>query len=143
MINKEKLIKQISRHEGRVKHAYKDSEGYWTIGVGHLIDKDKGGFLPEHIIDALLEYDIDRTMASLDTYLPLWRSLDSVRARVIVDMAFNIGVVGLTHFKRMIGFLWAGDYENAANEMLDSKWAKQVGYRAERLAEMMRTGEDQ
>jgi len=142
MYDKQKLLEQISRHEGRVNHAYQDSEGYWTIGVGHLIDKRRGGYIPDFIIDALLEWDIQQVEESLDQYLPLWRSLDAIRQRVIVDMAFNIGVVGLSHFKRMQSALWAGMYDVAAKEMLDSKWARQVGRRAEKLAEMMKTGKE-
>lgn len=136
------LKKQLRRHEGEVEYAYQDSEGYWTIGVGHLIDKRKGGKLPKHFIDMLLEYDIFEKIDELDKGLPVWRSLDDVRQRVIVDMAFNLGVSGVKAFKRMWIAIEAQNYPLAATEMLDSKWASQVGSRATRLAEMMKTGED-
>ena len=68
--------------------------------------------------------------------------LDDVRQRVLLDMAFNLGVVGLLSFKRTLGVIEAGRYELAAAMMLDSKWAGQVGQRAERLSRMMATGKD-
>ncbi len=135
------LIKRdLIRDEGWVPHAYKDSEGYLTIGVGHLIDKRKKGELPAKIIDALLMHDIREVMKQLDKKLPWWRSLDETRQRVLVNMAFNLGINGLLKFRKMLAALEAGDYEKAAEEMLDSRWAKQVGKRAERLWAMMMTG---
>jgi len=66
--------------------------------------------------------------------------LDAVRQRVVIDMAFNIGVPRLTGFKKMWAAIHCGDYEEAALEMMDSKWARQVGRRAKRLSLMMKTG---
>jgi lysozyme len=68
--------------------------------------------------------------------------LNDVRQRVLVDMAFSMGVVGLLNFKRTLATIQAGDYQQAATMMLDSRWAKQVGQRVERLARMMATGKD-
>lgn len=130
----------IERHEGRVPHAYQDSEGYWTIGVGHLIDQRKGGGLPPHIIDYLLRYDLERVLAQA-RQLDVWDDLDEVRRAVIVDMIFNLGMNGFLGFRRMRAAMESGDYEEAAREMLDSKWARQVGRRALTLAGMMRTGQ--
>jgi lysozyme len=59
---------------------------------------------------------------------------------VVIDMAFNVGVPRLTGFKKMWAALHCGDYAEAAKEMMDSKWARQVGRRAERLSSMMETG---
>jgi len=134
------LRDMLSLHEGRVKHAYQDSLGYWTIGVGHLIDKRKGGALPESIIDALLEYDIMEHSRHLFTALPWVMDLDEVRKSVLVDMAFNLGVAGLLGFKNTLAAVKEGRWEDASKGMLASKWADQVGTRAERLADMMKTG---
>ncbi len=68
--------------------------------------------------------------------------MDDVRQRVIVDMAFNMGLGSLSKFKNTLGHIEAGRYEEASVEMLDSKWARQVGNRAQCLSNMMKTGED-
>lgn len=134
------MIKELRRDEGVVSHAYQDHLGYWTIGVGRLIDKRRGGKLRKSEIDMLLSNDIDEFAASLDKHLPWWRTLDGVRQRVILNMAFNLGVNGLLGFKNTLAYVKAGNYEKAASNMLLSKWARQVGNRAKRLSEMMRTG---
>lgn len=130
----------IERHEGRVPYAYDDSLGYLTVGVGHLIDKRKGGALPDHIIDALLDYDIEAHSKELLAELPWVRQLDEVRQAVLIDMRFNLGH-GLLEFKRMLGHVQKSEWALAASEMHASTWATQVGMRAVRLAGMMRTGE--
>lgn len=142
MYDLDRLKEELERDEGRVKYAYQDSEGYWTIGIGHLIDRRKGGHLPKSIIEALLEYDIKETERELDKQLSFWRSLDDLRQRVILNMAFNLGVPTLLTFKRFIAALKASDWDKAYEEMLDSKWARQVGARAQRLAKIMRIGEE-
>lgn len=130
----------LRKHEGSVSSAYLDSEGYLTIGVGHLIDKRKNGSLPNHIIADLLDWDIDEKKSDLYHELPWAAQLDFVRECVLVDMAFNLGVDGLLQFKKFLVFVQAGNYKAAATEMLDSKWATQVGSRATRLSTMMETG---
>jgi lysozyme len=136
-----RLTALLSHHEGRVPHAYQDSLGFWTIGVGHLIDKRKGGRIPETIIDALLANDIQEHAESLIRSEPWIENLDPVRKTVLIDMAFNLGVAGLLQFGRTLNAVKQGNYADAAEFMLQSKWATQVGRRARRLSEMMRTGE--
>lgn len=135
------INKLLSLHEGRVPHAYQDSLGYWTIGVGHLIDKRRGGKLPEHIIDALLEYDIAKHRQELEEALPWVAELDEVRRTVLLDMAVNLGVPGLLGFVRTLAAVKAGRYQEAALRMLQSLWARQVKGRAIRLSTMMETGQ--
>ena len=136
----------ISFDEGRVSYAYQDSLGYWTIGVGHLIDKRKGGELPEHIIDALLDYDIKKHTDELFAVRPWAKNLDPVRQAVMIDMAFNLGIEpfdgdGFKDWPRFIGAVERGEYALAARHMRNSQpWASQVGRRATRLATMMETG---
>jgi len=130
----------IELHEGRVPHAYQDSLGYWTIGVGHLIDRRKGGRLPDKLIDMLLDHDIAEHAAELYRALPWVLELDPVRQAVLVDMTFNLGIHGLLGFKNTLAAVRARRWEDAANGMMQSKWAEQVGSRALRLADMMRTG---
>lgn len=136
----ELLIAELRRDEGVVRHAYVDSEGWLTVGVGRLIDKRKSGGLSDDEIDYLLKNDIARVSRELDERLPWWRTLDAVRQRVIANMAFNLGVTGLLGFKNTLAAVKAGRWEKAAAGMLASRWATQVGARAIRLAQMMRTG---
>lgn len=130
----------ITLHEGRVPHAYLDSLGYLTIGIGHLVDERKGGRLPDAIIDALFEHDLHEHANELFALLPWARDLDPVRQAVLIDMFFNMRR-GLLGFKETLRHFEAGRWDAAADAMLDSKWATQVRGRAVRLAAMVRTGE--
>lgn len=131
----------IELHEGRIPHAYQDSLGFWTIGVGHLIDKKRGGKLPDHIIDALFDYDIEKHSTELFEALPWSADLDEVRKTVLVDMTFNLGINGLLGFRNTLRAIKEHRWDDAAQGMLASRWANQVGSRAVRLADMMRTGQ--
>lgn len=130
----------ITLDEGRVAHAYPDSLGYWSIGVGHLIDERKGGKLPDHIIDALFDYDYELHTRELYESMPWVQSLDEVRRAVLIDMYFNLRRK-LLGFTETLRHFQNGDWKSAADAMLDSLWARQVGARATRLAQMTRTGE--
>lgn len=135
------MLAELRRDEGVIPHAYQDHLGYWTIGVGRLIDKRKGGKLSPDEIDYLLGNDVSRFEAELDARLPWWRDLNGVRQRVLLNMAFNLGTAGLLGFKNTLAAVKAGEWAKAASGMLASKWARQVGERAKRLAHMMKTGE--
>lgn len=134
------LTSQLRRDEGVVPHAYQDHLGYWTIGVGRLVDKSKGGRLSNDEIDYLLANDIARFTAEVEAALPWCSKLDDARKAVLINMAFNLGTQGLLNFKNTLGLIEAGKYADAGAAMLQSKWAKQVGARADRLARQMTTG---
>jgi lysozyme len=138
-MDRAKLKSQLIRHEGKRNKPYRDTVGKLTIGVGRNLD-DVG--LRDDEIDLMLENDIAATWNALRRALPWIDQLDEVRQRVLADMAFNMGVRGLLAFEKMLRACRAGEYETAAAEMLDSAWARQVPARAERLAKMMKTGED-
>lgn len=142
-MNTSVLAQQLIEHEGLRLSAYQDSLGYWTIGIGRLIDARKGGGITATEARMLLFNDIAKIERQLDEHLPWWRTLSDVRQRVLADMAFNLGVAGLLKFKNTLALIEDAEYERAAAAMLQSKWASQVGRRAKRLAAMMRTGEDQ
>jgi len=137
---KDEIAKQLRRDEGVVEHAYVDSEGWTTIGVGRLIDKRKGGRLRDDEIEYLLQNDITEKTGELVRRLPWVADLDEARQGVLINMAFNLGVNGLLGFRKTLALIKAGDYAAASVEMLDSKWSRQVKGRATRLSEQMRTG---
>lgn len=134
------LIAELRRDEGVRRSAYADSVGLLTIGVGRMIDPRKGGGLSDEEIDYLLRNDMAKVRAQLDASLPWWRELDEVRQRVLLNMAFNLGINGLLGFKNTLAAIQAHDWKRAAAGMLASAWAKQVGARANRLVQMILTG---
>lgn len=134
------LFKQLREEEGEVLHAYKDSEGYLTIGVGRLIDQRKGGGLSKEEAQYLLNNDVERFTKATLKALPWVANLDEARQGVFIGMAFQMGINGVLDFKNMLAKCKAKDYSGAATEMTNSLWAKQTPWRAARLAEQMRTG---
>lgn len=138
---REQITKQLRRDEGAEKSAYQDSLGYWTIGVGRLIDKRKGGRLSDKEIDFLLSNDIEEVEGALEARVSFYKTLDEARRGVLLNMAFNLGVDGLLAFKNTLRLVGEGKYKEASVEMLKSKWAKQVGQRSVRLAKQMETGQ--
>ena len=135
-----KLIEMIKHHEGVVPHAYQDSRGYWTIGVGRLIDKSLDGGLSDAEIDYLLANDIKRCRAEAEQY-PWFNKMNEPRQAVILSMLFNLGKPRFDKFQNMQAALLVGDYTLASHEMLDSRWANQVGRRAIEMSDMMQSGE--
>jgi lysozyme len=136
-MDSEKLIRELTRDEGLRLKPYRCSAGKLTIGIGRNLD-DVG--ISHGEAEIMLRNDIARAEADLDRDLPWWKTLDEVRRRVLVNMAFNLGIRGLLGFKNTLELVRTGRYLDAAQHMLDSKWAKQVGPRAVRLATMMRDG---
>lgn len=133
---------QLLQHEGFVPHAYKDSLGYLTIGIGRMVDPRKGGQITKDEALYLLKNDMERHANELDQHIPWWRKLDGVRQRVLLDMAFNLGTTGLLRWKTFLGQVASRNYEAASRNMATTLWAKQVKGRAVRLTEMMRSGKE-
>lgn len=129
----------ITKHEGVRLKPYMDTRGKWTIGIGRNLS-DVGISRTE--ADLLFEADLDTTLIGLRLRVPVFNDLDAVRQRVLVDMAFNMGISGLLTFRLMIDALIAGDHAKAAEQMRSSDWAAQVSTRAYEDAAMMETGTD-
>jgi len=139
---KSQVIKeQIKRHEGFVSHAYRDTEGYLTIGYGRLIDERRGGGVSKSEADHMLTNDLQRVVVQIEERWPGFNHLNDTRQHALINMGFNLGVNGLFSFTKMFDALQEGDYEQAAHEALDSKWATQVGQRAVEIAEMIQHGQ--
>ena len=132
------LIEQVKRDEGLRLKPYKDSVGKLTIGYGRNLD-DEG--ISQAEADVLLNNDIIAAMSQLHSFLPWTDSLDEPRRAVLINMAFNMGIYSLLKFKTTLGHIQAAEYGAAAESMLASLWAAQVGPRAQRLAIQMEKGE--
>lgn len=138
MIEYGKLRAQLVRHEGYRAFPYRDSVGKLTIGIGRNLD-DVGIARAE--AELLLDNDLAKAEAGLrERYASWFTALDPVRQAVLINMAFNMGLVTLGTFRTTLNLIASGDYDGAAIAMLQSKWATQVGQRARDLAQQMKTG---
>lgn len=138
------LIADLKRDEGCVLHAYPDPLTHadpWTIGYGHTgPEVHKGLLWTQADADNALRHDAQKHAEELVKSLPWVINLDPIRQDVLFNMAFNMGVKGLLKFKNTLAFIQIGKYKNAASNMLASLWTKQVGERADRLANMINYG---
>lgn len=130
-----KLRRSLIRHEGYSEFPYIDKIGKITIGVGYNLS-DRG--LPDEWINRQCHEDINYFHEKLSQF-PWFSSLNDDRQIVLVDMAF-MGFKKFCGFKKMIAALEIGDFDKAADEMLDSNWAQQTKIRAIELSNAMRSG---
>ncbi len=135
------LIKELERDEGRVLHAYADSLGYLTIGIGRLIDKAKGGGISNAEADYLKANDIRRIQATLDSNYPWWRRLSPTRQRAFQNMAFQLGTSWPEKFPTSSGLIRDGHFAQAARNLRRSLWAKQTPARAGRVIDQIEKGD--
>jgi lysozyme len=133
----ENLKDQLIRHEGLRLTVYDCPAGYKTIGVGRNLE---GKGITEEEAMYLLDNDIKDFQESLSRELPWFDSLDECRKNILTNMAFNLGVSGLLKFKNTLTAIENSNWEEAASQMLDSRWAEQVGGRATELSELMKSG---
>jgi lysozyme len=151
--NLAKLIAELRRDEGVRYSVYKDTKGINTVGVGHNLQAKPlpAGWsypLNDTQVNSLLDDDLEDVFHDLGRNLPWWTDLNDVRQRVLANMAFNLGITRLLGFKNTLVAMRQGKYAAAADGMLNSAWASQVGIydkngqpgRALRLAAMMRDG---
>ncbi len=131
------LIQQLKRHEGFSGKPYLCTAGKLTIGYGRNLD-DTG--VTESEAAELLRQDIARARHDVFVNIAFAQLLDDARLDVLINMCFNMGIYRLMSFKKMLTALEQRDYMQASAEMLDSRWAKQVGGRAVELAVQMQTG---
>lgn len=127
----------IKKHEGLRLYPYKCTAGKLTIGYGTNLDVG----ITEEIALYLMNKEIEHIESHIATVVPCYNSLDKTRQAVIISMAYNLGLSGLSKFKNTIHYICEGNYEQAALNMLDSLWSSQVHGRAVELAELMRKGE--
>lgn len=131
------LISMLKRHEGLRLKPYHCSAGKLSIGFGRNLD-DMG--ISEDEALYLLQNDIDACYSELNVF-HWFQELDQVRQEALVDMLFNLGLPRFLSFKKMIARLIAKEYSQAAEEIVNSLYARQVGDRANELAYMIERGE--
>ena len=136
-MNREQLIEELKRDEGVVLTLYQCSAGKNTIGVGRNLD-DRG--ITDDESDYLLGNDINICIEELTNAFPWFKDLSDTRQRVMVNMCFNLGLSRLMGFKKFLAAMEAGEWETAGVEMLDSRWAVQVGPRSTRLKDLVLEG---
>ena len=145
-MNRAKLKEEIIADEGMVKHIYLDHLGYPTFGVGHLIletdpesGKETGTEVSEQRIRECLEKDLDTVLKDCKILYPDFDDLPEEVQHIVANMMFNMGRPRLSRFHKMKKAIDNRDWYEAAYEMTDSKWAKQVPNRAMRLVDEMKS----
>lgn len=137
------LVAALKRDEGTgpVKNGrlmpYRDSKVILSIGYGRNLDSN--GIRPQEAHEMLV-HDIIEAQRGAQSLVPMWSVIDGVRQNVLSNMCFNLGVEKLGEFKLMLAAVNAKNYSEAARQMRNSLWFKEVGDRARRLADEMETG---
>jgi len=141
----EQLRETLKVDEGVKYEIYKDHLGYPTFGIGHLIvesDEEYGQSVGTGVhldrVNEAFDEDVSVMIDEAKKLFPDLEDLPEEAQQVIVNMTFNMGRPRLSKFKKFIAGVNAGDWEKAAVEMMDSRWAKQVGSRAERLRDRIK-----
>lgn len=155
MSDRRKLLDSLLKHEGFRASPYKCPAGRWTVGCGHNLEANPlTGWQWKRLLDhghlavslsqagaeILVNEEADKLERELARELDFWPVLNDARQNVLCEMAFNLGLPGLLAFKQTLFAIRSGQYDIAADRMLQSRWATQVGKRAQTLAQQMRTG---
>jgi len=138
----------LARQEGRRLDVYRDSEGFWSVAIGHLVSTDKsltagqaralcGAPLSDDECDRLLDSDIEDKVRQLTAAFGWFGGLPEWPRRGLIDMAFQLGVAGVRGFPKMLLALKSGDYAAARAHALDSDWHKQTPARCEETCTML------
>lgn len=148
MIINEKLVldtlSQLQVDEGFRSCVYKDSEGYWTIGHGILVDdRLAGAGITEEESLWLAERRVRKRLDELNLHIPWWIEQPRIIQKSLVNMSYQMGVPKLLGFRKMLAAMQQNDYVRAAEEALDSKWAQQTPDRAKKIADQIRSAEGQ
>jgi len=152
----ENYFNMLKLNEGNKPKVYEDSRGNRTIGVGfNLEDAGNRRFLEQEGIDIdelfdgrelsdretkiLYNHSLRQAFSDAQKFDPNLAQRPEAARMAIVDMAFNLGLTRLNKFKKMKAGLMNNDYQTAADEMVDSKWYKQVKSRGPRMVDVMRS----
>jgi len=153
------LYDMLRFDEGLKLELYKDTEGYWTIGVGSLITKLQSKIEAIKIMDKILSRSTNGKITPKEseilfnkgiqnalrgiqstTLSETYNMMDEPRRMALMNMVYQLGIAGVLGFRKMINHLNAGNYRAASLEALNSKWARQTPNRARRVTSVMSTG---
>lgn len=153
------LYQMIKRDEGEKLELYLDTEGYQTIGVGHLcvmsssrekavahLDKILGrsthGRITQQESTLLFNQDVQKSLREIERtgLMDIYTASNEARRAALVNLMFNLGGPRLLGFRNALKAWRAKDYQKAADEFLDSRWARQVKSRSVRVTECIRNG---
>ena len=144
-MNIDKLRRELERDEGCIYEVYKDHLGYETFGIGHLVTKDDeeygwsvGTDVDEFRVKEAFEEDVQNVLSDCEKLYVQWEHLPEEVQLIIANMMFNMGRTRLSKFKGMKRGVDSRNWEAAADEMVDSRWYRQVTNRADRLVQRMR-----
>jgi lysozyme len=152
MLGQQEIIQRLVLHEGCMLVPYKCPAGFLTIGVGRNIEKnpltseekkvcgDYMNGITKNAAFYLLRNDIEKVCKDLMKNIPWWKNLDNERQYALLDMCFQLGINGLLRFRKMLSAMGVGNWQQAAEECLNSNYARQTPKRAKRIAETIRTG---
>ena len=152
MLSIDEIIQRLVLHEGVSLKCYRCSEGFLTIGVGRNLETNPltaeekkvcGDYMHGITKNAafyLLRNDISRVLKECEKRIVIWDKLDDERKYALLDMSFCQGIYGVLKFKKMLSSMGVGNWNDAAEHCLDSKWHTQAKNRCERIAETIRTG---
>ena len=132
------LVERIKRAEGFRAHVYQCANGVDTLGYGRNVSQGAG--ISKEEAEYLLDNDLKRISQTLPNKVPCFAKLSQARQEILIEMAFQLGLGGLLRFKKFLGFLESGNFEQASQAMLKSRWATQTPQRAKRLAKAMLLG---
>jgi GH24 family phage-related lysozyme (muramidase) len=140
-MNRDKIYEQLKIDEGVVYKIYHDHLGYPTFGVGHLILVQDPEYkqsletpVSEERVREVFEKDLDTSISECEAlFKDKWNDYPGELQEVLVNMMFNLGRPRLGKFKKFIKAINNSDWKTASIEMMDSRWADQVGPRAKRL----------
>lgn len=134
------IIEMLAYDEGEATTPYYCTGGYLTNGCGLNLEVLE---MPKEVADLWLEYvlkDIDKKIVSYPLLNNAYTTCSNVRKMALKNMMYQMGISGVLKFKNMLTAIIHGDFETAADEALNSKWARQTPKRAERISYTIRTG---
>ena len=154
------IFEMLRYDEGLRLDIYKDTEGYWTVGIGHLLTKNPSIAVAQKELDKLVgrasmgritqkeaEFLFDADVRNVEsginsngTLIVVYRGLDAERKDAMKNMVFQMGVAGVAGFTNSLNLLKAKQWEQAASNLKQSRWFKQTPNRANRVIETFRTG---
>ena len=129
------LLEKIKHHEGFVEHVYDDSLGIPTIGYGFAI---KDLILDEDIAEEILIRKLEKLKKNANSRFKWLEDMPQEVQEVVINMCYQLGIRGVSKFRKAISAMQEGDWEEAADEMLDSLWARQTPNRAKELSDIVR-----